>query len=124
MSETGLPRPAISFGSLVIDTDDPERLARFYAALLDVSIVEENELWWTVRLPDGRDLDFQLNIAYRPPTWSSTEVPQQFHLDLVVDDLAAAIAYAESLGARRIERLGGRSVAMIDPSGHPFCLCS
>lgn len=122
-TETSPPRPAIRFGSLVIDTDDPERLARFYSALLDVPIVDRNERWWTVRLPDGRDLDFQLVISYRPPTWSSADVPQQFHLDLMVDDLTAAMAYAESLGARRIEPLGGTSVGFVDPSGHPFCLC-
>ena len=124
MIESTPARPAISFGSLVIDTDDPARLARFYAELLDVSIVDENDAWWTIRLPDGRDLDFQLSITYRPPTSASAEVPQQFHLDLMVDDLPAAIAFAESLGARRIEPLGGRSVGFVDPSGHPFCLCS
>ena len=97
----------IAFGSLVIDTDDPARLSRFYAALLDVPIVEENERWSTIRLPDGRLVDFQLSITYRPPTSSSAEVPQQFHLDLMVEDLPAAMAYAESLGARRIEALGG-----------------
>lgn len=124
MIESTPARPAISFGSLVIDTDDPARLARFYAELLDVPIVDENDAWWTVRLPDGRDLDFQLSITYRPPTSTSAEVPQQFHLDLMVDDLPGAIAFAESLGARRIEPLGGRSVSFVDPSGHPFCLCS
>ena len=120
---TAEARGAELVGALVVDVDEPERLARFYAALLDVPIVDENERWWTIRLPDGRHLDFQLNIGYRPPTADSTEVPQQFHLDLMVDDLPAAIAYAESLGARRIERLGGTSVAFVDPSGHPFCLC-
>lgn len=124
MSTSNPPRPVITFGSLVIDTDDPAALSRFYAALLDVPIVEENEQWTTIRLPDGRLVDFQLSITYRPPTASSAEVPQQFHLDLMVDDLPAAIAYAESLGARRIEPLGGRSVGFVDPSGHPFCLCS
>lgn len=124
MSESNPPRPEIAFGSLVIDTDDPARLSGFYSALLDVPIVEENERWSTIRLPDGRLVDFQLSITYRPPTSSSSEVPQQFHLDLMVDDLSAAMAYAESLGARRIEALGGSSVAFVDPSGHPFCLCS
>ncbi len=124
MSESHQPRPVITLGSLVIDTDDPAELARFYAALLDVPIVEENERWVTIQLPDGRLVDFQLSITFRPPTSQSAEVPQQFHLDLMVDDLAVAMAYAESLGARRIEALGGNSVAFVDPSGHPFCLCS
>lgn len=123
MSEAHRARPVITFGSLVVDTDDPGRFGRFYAELLAGSIVEENERWTTVRLPDGRLVDFQLSITYRPPSSSSAEVPQQFHLDLMVDDLSAAVAYAESLGAQRIEPLGGSSVAFVDPSGHPFCLC-
>ena len=124
MSESKTPRPVITLGSLVIDTDEPGALARFYAALLDAPIVDENERWTTIQLPDGRLVDFQLSIAFRPPTSQSAEVPQQYHLDLMVDDLSAAMAYAESLGARRIEALGGSSVAFVDPSGHPFCLCS
>ena len=34
-------------------------------------------------------------------------------------------AYAESLGARRVEGAGqeGNFIVLIDPSGHPFCVC-
>ncbi len=91
---------------------------------MDAPIVEENERWSAIRLPDGRLLEFQLSITFRPPTSLSSEVPQQYHLDLMVEDLSAAVEYAEFLGARRIEPLGGPSVAFVDPSGHPFCLCS
>ena len=51
-------------------------------------------------------------------------VPQQFHLDLHVDDLDEAAAYAESIGARRAAN-GDHSpnfIVFLDPSGHPFCL--
>jgi hypothetical protein len=43
-----------------------------------------------------------------------------------VDDLDAAAVYAESIGARRAAN-GDNSpdwIVFLDPSGHPFCLCS
>ena len=36
---------------------------------------------------------------YRPPTWPEADVPKQFHLDLAVTDLQAAVDEAERLGA-------------------------
>jgi catechol 2,3-dioxygenase-like lactoylglutathione lyase family enzyme len=116
--------PAIVLDVVVLDTDDPARLSRFYSALLGMPVVEEDEDWVTLRSADGRSLAFQLAINYRRPTWPSAEVPQQYHLDLRVADLDAAGAYAESLGATRVRNAGGESfVVYTDPSGHPFCLC-
>jgi hypothetical protein len=74
----------------------------------------------------GGQLDFQLALNHKPPTWPDNSVPQQFHLDLDVDDLDQASAYAESIGARRAAN-GDHSpnfIVFLDPSGHPFCLCS
>ena len=59
------------------------------------------------------------------PTWPEPGVPQQAHLDLAVDDLASAGAFAESVGARRVHGPGTEQDfwVYLDPSGHPFCLC-
>ena len=38
--------------------------------------------------------------GYTPPTWPDGSIPKQIHLDLAVDDLDAAVAEAEALGAR------------------------
>jgi len=45
------------------------------------------------------------------------------HLEIKVDDLAAAAARAESLGATRMEFQPQDHVRVYaDPAGHPFCL--
>jgi catechol 2,3-dioxygenase-like lactoylglutathione lyase family enzyme len=119
-------RPAISLESVVLDTDDPPRLAEFYTTLLDWQIVEREEDWITIADGAGAQIDFQLALNHKPPTWPDNAVPQQLHLDLQVDDLDQAAAYAESIGARRAPS-GDHSpnfIVFLDPSGHPFCLCS
>lgn len=121
------PRPAIRFGATVLDTPDPKGLSRFYADLLGWSVDPDDDAedWVTIRSADGAQLMFQLASQFRAPTWPDEGIPQQFHLDLVVDDLDAAQTYAESLGAirRRGEGERGHFRVFLDPSGHPFCLC-
>jgi predicted enzyme related to lactoylglutathione lyase len=123
---TSQERPKISLQSVVLDTDDPRRLAEFYTALLDWKVESIEDEWITITGGSAGQIDFQLALNHRPPTWPDNEVPQQSHLDLQVDDLDAAAAYAESLGARRAAS-GDHSpdfIVFLDPSGHPFCLCA
>ena len=123
---TQLETPSISLQAVVLDTDDPKGLAEFYAALLGWEIEPPEDDWVTIVGGASGQLDFQLALNHKPPTWPDNSVPQQFHLDLHVDDLAEATAYAESLGARRATN-GDHSpnfIVFLDPSGHPFCLCS
>jgi predicted enzyme related to lactoylglutathione lyase len=119
-------RPRITLGEIVLDTDDPPRLAEFYAALLGWPITRQEEDWWTVGTEAGPQMSFQLALDHRPPSWPDNDVPQQFHLDLDVDELPGAVAYAESLGARPADNTRSTEtfVVLLDPSGHPFCLCS
>jgi hypothetical protein len=63
-------------------------------------------------------LAFQLAPDHRPPTWPNSLVPQQFHLDIMVEDVAAATPRVLDLGATRLD---GENV-FADPAGHPFCL--
>jgi|SRR3954449_12461064 predicted enzyme related to lactoylglutathione lyase len=120
-------RPTVRFGSTVLDTPDPKRLSRFYAELLNWSVDpdDDSDEWVTIRSETGAQLMFQRATDVQPPTWPDPAIPQQFHLDLEVDDLDAAQAYAESLGAtrRRAEGEGQHFRVFLDPSGHPFCLC-
>ncbi len=116
-------RPAIDVDLVVLDTDDPKRLADFYCALLGWSVESAEEDWVTIGGGSGVRLAFQFSLHYRPPTWPDNAIPQQFHLDLRVERRDVAGAYAESIGARRSVGGGGRSFDVFtDPSGHPFCL--
>jgi hypothetical protein len=63
-------------------------------------------------------LAFQRAPGHRPPTWPDPAVPQQFHLDIMVEDVAAAGQRVLALGAAK---LVGEDV-YADPAGHPFCL--
>jgi predicted enzyme related to lactoylglutathione lyase len=119
-------RPKIGLQSVVLDTDDPRRLAEFYTALLGWKIESINDDWITISGGSAGQMDFQLAINHKPPTWPDNDVPQQSHLDLDVDDLDKAAAYAESIGARRAVSGDHRPdfIVFLDPSGHPFCLCS
>lgn len=110
------------FPSVVIDCPDPVVLARFYAAVLGWD-VEENEDWVDVR-GAGQCLSFQQVPDYVAPQWPGQEHPQQMHLDVVVEDLDAAEAAVRALGARLHETQPGTTFrVMLDPAGHPFCLC-
>ena len=119
-------RPGITLGDIVLDTDDPPRLAEFYSALLGWPIIRREEDWWSIRTETGPQMSFQLALDHRPPSWPDDDVPQQFHLDLDVADLPSAVAYAQSLGATLADnsRSAETFVVLLDPSGHPFCLCS
>jgi catechol 2,3-dioxygenase-like lactoylglutathione lyase family enzyme len=119
-------RPSISVDMVVLDTDDPPRLAEFYTALLGWQVESADDEWITIRGDSGVKIAFQLALNHKPPTWPDNAVPQQSHLDLEVDDLDQAAAYAESIGARRAPS-GDHSpnfIVFLDPSGHPFCLCT
>ena len=112
------------FPSLVIDCPDPARLARFYGPMLDWK-VETSPGWAEVRADYGQCICFQQVEGYTPPAWPAQEVPQQMHLDVVVDDLDAAEQAVLELGATRHENQPGSTFRVfLDPAGHPFCLCT
>ena len=60
---------------------------------------------------------FQRATGHRPPTWPSPETPQQMHLDVMVEDPAAAAHDVLRLGATHLD-----GDVYADPAGHPFCL--
>ncbi|WP_029138821.1 VOC family protein [Nakamurella lactea] len=111
------------FPSIVIDCPDANALANFYAALLDWK-VEPSDGWINVQSDYGQCLSFQPVENYSPPQWPGQQVPQQMHLDVVVDDLDAGEAAVLKLGATKHEHQPGTSFRVfLDPAGHPFCLC-
>ncbi|HEX7303322.1 VOC family protein [Lentzea sp.] len=103
---------------VVLDCPDPAALAAFYSALLGQPITYRSDDWVVVADDDtSSGLAFQRAPGHRPPTWPDPDVPQQFHLDVMVEDPAEAGPRVVALGA---VSLGGDVYA--DPAGHPFCL--
>lgn len=105
---------------LVLDAPDPLGLAQFYATLLGLAVTYTSPDWVVIAGADNHSgFAFQLAPDYRAPTWPDPAVPQQWHVDVMVDDLEAAAPLVEQLGARR---LGSGDHVYADPAGHPFCL--
>lgn len=124
-SATGTAAVPVRFDITVLDTPDPPRLAEFYAALLGWQVEQADDDWITISGGSGARIAFQLAPDHVAPTWPDPAVPQQLHIDFDVDDLPAAAAFAESLGATRVSppEVQEGFVVFRDPSGHPFCLC-
>jgi len=120
--------PVARLTAPVLGTPDPRGLARFYQRLLGWPIRDDEAEWATLRPEDGSTgLSFQLETDHVPPVWPPEPGAQQMqlHLDLQVDDLAAACAVAEEAGARPLGgHEDGDEVVRVyaDPAGHPFCL--
>lgn len=115
---------------VVLDCPDVRELARFYQALLGGAVDRPDPRWsldddWSTLHTDGGPvLAFQRVADHRPPRWPDPAHPQQFHLDLGVEDLDEAQARAVAAGATVLDggdaKRGWRVLA--DPAGHPFCL--
>jgi Zn-dependent M28 family amino/carboxypeptidase len=111
----------------VIDCPDTRALAGFYATLLGWGDpkVDEGGGWADIRSADGSNrICFQQVEDYRPPSWPGQDLPQQMHLDVIVDDLDDGEAAVVELGATKHDTQPGTSFRVfLDPVGHPFCLC-
>jgi catechol 2,3-dioxygenase-like lactoylglutathione lyase family enzyme len=109
--------------SVVIDCPDPRALADFYCELLGMHVVFDDGEWVTIKTDtDGPSLAFQKATDLRPPQWPDPAHPQQFHLDITVDEIDTAEKRAITLGAVRLEGGGETFRVYADPVGHPFCL--
>ena len=124
--------PSIKFMSVVLDCTDPSKLATFYANLLGGKVTEIVDTFSIVSIQnESFYLSCQFDEDYIPPTWpcSRQEQAQMTHLDFSVEDMEASVQYALSLGATKPSvqywqpGWGPRWVTLLDPSGHPFCLC-
>ena len=118
--------PRFKLAGVVLSTPDPSASARFYERLLGWPRLMDEAGWVVLRDDDASTaLSFHLDEHYRPPVWPTDPEQQQMmlHVDLVTDDLAAAVALAEECGAtRHPHQTDQDEVVMIDPDGHPFCL--
>ena len=116
---------AIRVQCLAIDSNDPDKLARFWADVLG----------WRRTYEDGDE------VVLEPPAGSPEDgvspdliflkvpepksVKNRLHLDLRPDDQAAEVRRIESLGAQRVSVGQGDDVTWVvlaDPEGNEFCV--
>jgi len=118
---------SIYLGTISIDCRDATSLRDFYADLLGWERLVLFD-YPAARGDTGTFLFIQADgFEYVSPVWPEEPGVQQkqIHLDFEVDDLATATAHAESLGAVRsaTQPRSDEWIVMLDPDGHPFCLC-
>lgn len=130
-----MQQPLASWAGLVMDSNDPQRLARFWADVLGYKIVEDEPGWVELMDPSGRRPTFTCQgINNHVQHGAATPQGNRFHVDLGLSsgvsasDLAALAALAdrlERLGARRVERIGAPNQPghwiWSDPEGNVFC---
>jgi catechol 2,3-dioxygenase-like lactoylglutathione lyase family enzyme len=119
---------------------DAERMAAFYGRLLGWPVTGRDTRedrrggtgWVGMEDPNGGvGLSFQSEEWYQPPEWPEEEGFQakMMHFEMSVADLDAAVAEVTASGGRvaphqPADRDQARHRVMLDPAGHPFCLCS
>jgi len=108
-----MTQPRMRLAGVVLNAPDPRGLAAFYARLLEWTVVQDEgprpdappeDGWVQLRSPSGGSavaLSFQFEEGYVPPVWPSAAGEQQMmaHLDIAVEDLDAAVAWAIAAGA-------------------------
>jgi catechol 2,3-dioxygenase-like lactoylglutathione lyase family enzyme len=109
-----------------LDAPDARTLASFYEKLLGWERVTDKPHYVGLRPPaGGARLCFQTEPNYVAPVWPSGPGSplMMSHLEIGVDDLDAAQAWAIDVGATLADYQPQEHVrVMLDPAGHPFCL--
>ncbi|MDD4495596.1 MAG: VOC family protein [Eubacteriales bacterium] len=111
--------------SINIDCSDTKKLRAFYA---DLTNWDRGFHQTSLVAPGGMNVHFmQSDFDYIPPVWPEEPGKQQkqMHFNFQVDDLPSAVDEAIRLGATKAAaQYGGEHfVTLLDPVGHPFCLC-
>lgn len=110
--------------NVVIDARDPNRLGRFWEALLGCTTLTDEPRAFETRLtvPDGPTLD----LCFEPSEEGPRPDPR-LHLEVSggeVREQAAVVERALALGARHLD-IGQHDVPWVvlaDPEGNPFCV--
>ncbi len=115
----------LRMGALVVDSHDPGRVARFWAAALDWVISRDEDPEWVVEPRAGtRDDCVVADLLFIKVPEPKT-IKNRLHFDLRPEDQAAEVTRLEELGATRVDVGQGEDVAwvvMADPEGNEFCV--
>lgn len=116
--------------TVTLDSDDSEALSDFYAKLLGWKKIRANDEFLIVvdeEHEGGPWLTFQQIEDYQRPVWPAKPGEQQVmtHLDFHVEDIKTMVKHALDCGATLADcQTTDVWTVMLDPAGHPFCVCS
>ena len=100
---------------MTLDCPDAKELSTFYAKLLGKPVTYEGEGVAMIGEDGAQPVMFQQIAEYHAPRWPDPAYPQQFHLDVTVDDVDAAEAedeiYATPGTVHLRRRIGRRRAA-------------
>lgn len=115
-----------SLAMINLDCADPAALADFYHQVLGWKVAHSQDEYAMITGEGGQSIGFGRVPGYQPPRWPADADPKRYHLDLYVDDLAEAARRCRELGAGTpdFQPDGDRWLVLLDPAGHPFCLCA
>ncbi|MGW0658407.1 VOC family protein [Streptodolium elevatio] len=106
----------VQVNALVVDAQDPERLAAFWSALLGRPVVGRGGPYVWLRRENGLALGFQQTETPKPGK-------NRVHMDISSSDPEAEQRRAEALGGRRLDQYAdGGFLVMADPEGNEFCI--
>jgi predicted enzyme related to lactoylglutathione lyase len=104
---------------VVVDSEDPARLARWWAEALGYQIVHEEPDEVEIR----RTADEMPGLLFTPVPEAKT-VKNRLHVDLRPDDQEAEVERLVNMGARPVD-IGQHEVSWVvlaDPEGNEFCV--
>lgn len=121
---------SLRLDQVAIDAHDPERLAKFWAEVLDYEVIYDS-----AEDPENDSLEREIELAAKGGSSTTLlflsnndekKVKNRLHFDLRPDDQAAEVARVEALGARRVDIGQGEQtwVVLADPEGNEFCILS
>jgi predicted enzyme related to lactoylglutathione lyase len=107
---------------LVLDCQDPKRLAEFWRDALGYRNHFADETLAVLVPLEGSASPLLLQRVPEPKV-----IKNRMHLDMIVDDIETEVSRLEALGARRIDHdvqdFGGtRWVRLSDPEQNEFCV--
>ena len=125
----------------VLDAPDVTALARFWSTFMGWEVRDmagprpghpPGDGWAMIRpADDSTKIEIQFEEHFIRPVYPGAAGQQgmQIHLDIQVDEVAEAVAWAIDCGAiEAASQPEGRDRTslrvMLDPAGHPFCLWS
>ncbi|MGI9598291.1 MAG: VOC family protein [Acidimicrobiales bacterium] len=112
-----MSEPTIAVSALVVDCDDPGRVADFWLAMLGGDRVDFEEFGVVALRAPGVTFDFVTAEGDRA-------AKNPWHLDLAATDPAAMVAKALSLGATEAPDVcvSARFTVLRDVEGNEFCI--